>query len=1507
MGCRYYLDGKVSELYTDFYGYLDNVDPQKRSVDKVYKILKKHGIATKHQGQIYLNQSNLPYGLREIARIAGKYPGLLSTEFIKQTPESYYSRASELHTLTINENVLKNNIPANFEAEADFTYKTQYDIDNYVNTVAGPTDRADVRASEQLRRENTSEQRKYVSSLTDRNRYLYELDPANAGDVIAKKKARILQDMFAKHGITVNVITDTTISGLGQVDPTAMGENPTIRVNPLIAAEDTIPHEFAHIYIDLLGLENPAVQEALAEIKRGNRYTSLIPEIKRKYPDYKGEMFDKELLATAMGLEYVRLDNLSKEKVKNIKKEGWFQKIIQAFKDFWNGFTGNIPALNVKIEALTKDLFTGNLRAEEFVGRFNPALQESRSQEKIKKLVDEQRVRVQGQLNLAKNLPLEQREKLLPQLERLKASLKTINKVEDFSSFVNAMGNSLSLAKRQYDIIMSQPINKRATSENLNTIWKLKGELDGANAIKTIKTLMRAKKLEAKQEMPDRFNTMEERIDAILDEFEVLDNQFIDRVIPILAEHYLQFHNKNIDADLEKIIQNYESNKEKGIYRYAGIKPSPEYQKLKADRKAGKLTDQEFKIARTDLAIEGFKNRMLQDRGSLIREMRRAYKDKSYYSYIFDPIIYTSEPIIQLFVKSISEANIKANDATLYFKGDLQAEYNDFIKGYGEFNVDKLNKDLLEEVTISVYDHKIGENKRVKVLSLIQPLLVDKYYQNEHDAYINLGKKYNKPQRDTYNSYEDFNTARNKWFNSVSGKNYSKQLAKWLSENTEAIPGWEQERDAIYKRIKVAEKIIKENENDAAIVAEYTNQITELRKKLSMNMFNGKPRGEWVQPKKSKYVNPKYSKIQTDPRLKKYYDFVLKEFQEGQSMVGVNRMSKNKWDKFSYLMPSIRKEFLDRGIEQGMLKAGKDLLKEGLTLQETDDDFGIYNDLSGELVKQVPVYYTNVVPSKDISKDIASSLYRFRHMAHKFKAKSEIVGEVMLFRNMMQNRDVLEVSSSGMEQINKVAAQLGTKLPVLKKGESYTFKHLNEWIDTVMFGQEEIKQTFNIFGRELEATKVAGAINKFVALNNLSFNLLQSANQYVMDNISLLQEGIAGQFVNTKQLAWARAKYWGEGAGMQDLGEFSPKTKLGKAMEFFDALVEITDREGNRLVGSKARKFMDSGNLMVLQQAVEHQLSATRMLGLMKSLEGKLKDKNGNVIKRNGKNANLYDLLLIDDKGRMYLDPELSENSFSRSDFIHLLRGLGRRTNQIKGKFDSPILHRTWYGKMIGLFRSWIAPGIRRRYGHGGFTGSTIHTDEELGATTQGFYVTFANSLIETWQNNKGLGKINPFNIYDTYTHMTEMERQNMKRAVVELGAIASTAAIIFALAGMEDDEETWVSNFILYQATRYQTELLQWTPVFGTKEAFRIMKSPTATTRPIEQGLDLMDQIFFQELPYMFGFGDEKDIFYQRRTGRYEKGDRKLRKQIGDLIPVIRGLEKSKTPEEAAKWFNTL
>ena len=54
-------------------------------------------------------------------------------------------------------------------------------------------------------------------------------------------------------------------------------------------------------------------------------------------------------------------------------------------------------------------------------------------------------------------------------------------------------------------------------------------------------------------------------------------------------------------------------------------------------------------------------------------------------------------------------------------------------------------------------------------------------------------------------------------------------------------------------------------------------------------------------------------------------------------------------------------------------------------------------------------------------------------------------------------------------------------------------------------------------------------------------------------------------------------------------------------------LQSLQIKRENRLVGSKLRKALQSGNLLVVQQAAEHEVSSTRMLALMKNLE-KLQD-----------------------------------------------------------------------------------------------------------------------------------------------------------------------------------------------------------------------------------------------------------------------------------------------------------
>ena len=120
---------------------------------------------------------------------------------------------------------------------------------------------------------------------------------------VAQRKAAHLQNSFAAAGIQVDVVFDESLDVLGQVDPKEDGKAAVIRLNPNSIKEDTTIHEFGHIYIDMLGINDPTVVAAINEL----RGTDLYAKVQESYPDLKGEALDKEVLATAIGQEGAKI------------------------------------------------------------------------------------------------------------------------------------------------------------------------------------------------------------------------------------------------------------------------------------------------------------------------------------------------------------------------------------------------------------------------------------------------------------------------------------------------------------------------------------------------------------------------------------------------------------------------------------------------------------------------------------------------------------------------------------------------------------------------------------------------------------------------------------------------------------------------------------------------------------------------------------------------------------------------------------------------------------------------------------------------------------------------------------------------------------------------------------------------------------------------------------------------------------------------------------------------
>jgi predicted Zn-dependent protease with MMP-like domain len=118
------------------------------------------------------------------------------------------------------------------------------------------------------------------------------------------KIANDLKSIFEKQGINVDVVQDYNIEDSGFVKQISKDKF-KITVNPLNMKEDTLFHEFGHIFVDLLGYDNPLIQSAINIAKQSSIYSKIEALYKDKYGDKiplsdRRKLIDKEVLTTLM-------------------------------------------------------------------------------------------------------------------------------------------------------------------------------------------------------------------------------------------------------------------------------------------------------------------------------------------------------------------------------------------------------------------------------------------------------------------------------------------------------------------------------------------------------------------------------------------------------------------------------------------------------------------------------------------------------------------------------------------------------------------------------------------------------------------------------------------------------------------------------------------------------------------------------------------------------------------------------------------------------------------------------------------------------------------------------------------------------------------------------------------------------------------------------------------------------------------------------------------------------
>ena len=1296
----------------------------------------------------------------------------------------------------------------------------------------------------------------------------------------AQAKIKRLTESFAAAGIDVRVVQAELPAGVkGQV------ENGVITIDPNQLTEDTVYHEFGHILVDML--PEAEVRKYVQQVVKAD--PTLARTVKAEYPELEGLELGKEILVTAIGLEGAKLERKNPSKLQRL-----VNKILRAIGKLF-GVQPNAAAV------LAEQMFGAEIKAEQLSGKFNRKLQNSRDLRDELTAVSEDTLKsLKRQQIRLENLPeSEQTRERLREIKTLERNIRKIQNREDelnafmdFADYAFARINRLDLLMGRIQEKAKDPnLTQAEKFELLNQIGEMKQTLDSLyntraekSTITKMGDLLSRTKFEGQtEETTEQVKRLLNDLDETLRDARRLEQEFSDVVLPIVADVLLTYATPEINDQIDEDIQRIRETKDiSGYGRFAVLQNNPAHKQLRARLRNGEITKEEFREQALEMKIEDLKNKRV-GRAQLVQEMRDAHNSKSWFSHMMDPMVYSNEANLQLFSLAVKDAVNNATEKSRGFLYELEEQYNDFKSFMGsDFNEAKFNDDLLTTVTID----------GVEQLALVSEYDTQRFYAARDAELARLNSKYKVPEDRA--EYDDWK------FDAESGKlsqayrDHRRELIVWYKNNTTAAPGAEQTLAALNQKIATLQQKI-DVEEDRDVKNIMITEIKELQEKLYRSYSRTGVFMEEMAVPNDTYLSEKYQKIQATPELKKYYDFIVQRYELAQKQIGNSQLYINSWDTMSYIMPTVRKDRLAALQQEGWKDLAKEELKD-FTRLDTDTQFGMMTDADGERVRSIPRFYTNRVQAKDVSRDIAASMAQFVHMANLFEEKSKTVGLVESMMSIHEQRlTIPRDSKTGLPIIDKVSEMArGVQGDVVKEDprNNRNYQHLREFVDSVFYGQLDLEQGA-ILG--VDMSKLAGKAAAFTAVTNLAFNTLQVGNQFVLDNLMGSEEAVAGQFFGKRDFAWAAKTYAANKGALSDLGAFVPKSKLGQAMMMFDALNEVTDSIGKGVTGSKLKKAMQGDPFFALQHAVEHQATGTRMLALLRSYKGKLKDSKGNVLlNEKGEEADLWDMLVKDEKGKFIIDPRVA--NVNKNAVIAKLHGINKRANQIKGSHDRSMGNRRALGKLALLFRNYFVPGLRKRFGHG----ESVHVDYELGSITRGMY-----------QSLMGYFSLIPYEGVTAYQMMSETDKQNLRRATYEAAATVASLTTFLVLNSMldDDDEDNYAIAYAAYQARRLQSELLQFV---NPSEFLRMAQSPMATVNWLDKYATVIGQVAFKEPGYALGIVDEDEIFYQRRTGTAEKGDRKVMAQLKKIIPVLNGYQTSflrdggaEAVEEKLRWFN--
>lgn len=603
-------------------------------------------------------------------------------------------------------------------------------------------------------------------------------------------------------------------------------------------------------------------------------------------------------------------------------------------------------------------------------------------------------------------------------------------------------------------------------------------------------------------------------------------------------------------------------------------------------------------------------------------------------------------------------------------------------------------------------------------------------------------------------------------------------------------------------------------------------------------------------------------------------------------------------------MVMLRKYTLDRvrsaeGLGGKMLEAWEGIKN---MVMDTSDDFDPENhevkvDFQGNRVDMLPVRF--VLKGKnesydDMTDDVATSMMAYAGMAHEYNELNGVVAMLENAKYMAAERDVTQKTGRRTQRESIETDSAVFREPFTKKAARlHAQAALEDFFYMHVYGHRAANE--GTFGNtRISKRKVVDTINNVVSLSQMALNIPQRISNVNTGMMQVVIESAGRGVYNTKDAAWASAVYMKEsGDRLAQTGKTDYDNKLSLWLEYFD-IKQDNGKSSVKYGKGRMSRIFNRSLLYAGLSMGEDYLSAITSLAAARNF--KVKDASGKI-------HNLWDAYEVRykdaaNKTGAYL---ALKNGWTKADgtpitaedeaaFSKKVIGLNFELQGIYNLDDRSAVQQYAFGALIIMYRKWIAPAIKRRYGATQF--SVLKDSYE-----EGYYRTLLRTLWDSMVDAKDAvtedeGAKALLNIFadvravvSAYRincdKLNAYEKSNMKRAwtefLVVIGLFLSSAMLLRLPPDDHDGNEAlqWLDNMALSQLLRLRSELgaLAPTPLL-VGEALRLLKSPFAAIGPIKSTLN----VFQLMLPHNY--------MMKIKAGKY-KGHAKAYKYFREF-PII-------------------